>query len=53
MTERDFQLEELAALETCLEDDEFSPEEIEAILQRVKEGEDVNVVVLDYRPWYA
>lgn len=52
MTERDFQVLELEALETCLEDDGFSAEEIEEILQRVKAGEDVEDVMPDFREGY-
>lgn len=48
MTERDWMILELEALETCLEDDGFAPDEIEEILLRVKAGEDVNDIVLEY-----
>ncbi len=51
MTERDFQVLEMQALETCLEDDGFTPEEIAEILQRVEAGEDVEDVMPDFRNW--
>lgn len=49
MTEKDWLILEWEADESNLRDDNFSEDEIAEIMRRVKSGEDINEVVLDWR----
>ena len=52
MTEEYWVEEELSALHTCLTDDEFTEEEANAIVERVRNGENIDDIVVEYRPSY-
>ena len=52
MTARDLEILEAEATHSALMDDGFTEKEADEIVERILNGEDVNEVVLEYRPEY-